>query len=66
VERNSKRRFGENNCENKASRPLAAREKKKRELVRELENPSLEASFSRAEAVFDRMTDQARRPVSEH
>ncbi len=65
VERNSKRRFGENNWENKASRPLAARENKKRELVRELENPSLEASFSRAEAVFDRMTDQARRPVSE-
>jgi hypothetical protein len=66
VERNSKRRFGENNWENKASRPLAARENKKRELVRELENPSLEASFSRAEAVFDRMTDQAHRPVSEH
>jgi hypothetical protein len=65
VERNSKRRFGGNNWENKASRPLAARENKKRELVRELENPSLEASFSRAEAVFDRMTDQARRPVSE-
>ena len=65
VERNSKRRFGENNWENKTSRPLAARENKKRELVRELENPSLEASFSRAEAVFDRMTDQARRPVSE-
>jgi hypothetical protein len=66
IERNSKRSFGESNWENKASRPLAARENKKRDLVHELENPRLESLMSRAEAVYDRLTDSTSRSASEH
>jgi len=55
VERNSKRRFGEEASENKASRPSAAREEMKRELSHELERPQLESLISRAEAVYHRL-----------
>ncbi|CAN5818427.1 hypothetical protein BH18ACT11_BH18ACT11_08270 [soil metagenome] len=65
VERNSKRRFGETQWVDKASRPLAARENKKRELGYELEDPRLGALVSRAEAVYDRLTNQARGPAPE-
>jgi hypothetical protein len=65
VEKNSKRKFGEKYWEDKASRPLAVRENKKRGLEYELENPKLEALISRAEAVYDRLTDQVHRPASE-
>ncbi len=63
VERNSKRRFGEAYWENKASRPLAAREETKRELAYELEKPELGRLISRAEAVYDRLTAPARGPA---
>lgn len=56
VERNSNRRFGEKGSENKASRPYAGREKIKRELAYELEEPRLGGLISRAEAVYDRLT----------
>jgi hypothetical protein len=56
VEKNSKRRFGEGSWEDKASRPLASRENKKRELAHELENPKFGRLISRAEAVYDRLT----------
>ena len=62
VERNSKRAFGETRWEDKASRPLAARQNKKRELAYELEDPKLGALISRAEAVYDRLTGRARSP----
>jgi hypothetical protein len=58
VERNSKRKFGETRWEDRASRPLAARENKKRGLEHELENPKLGDLISRAEAVYDRLTVQ--------
>lgn len=61
IEKNSKRRFGEESWEDKASRPLAKREDKKRELAHELENPRLGPLISRAEAVYDRIT-RARAP----
>jgi hypothetical protein len=61
VERNSKRKFGKTHWEDKASRPLAARENKKRELGYELEDPKLGALISRAEAVYDRLAGQTRR-----
>ncbi len=65
VERNSRRRFGEKSWENKASRPLAAREDKKRELEHKLETPKLRALISRAEAVYYRLTDSTNRSASE-
>lgn len=65
VEKNSKRKFGETHWENKASRPLAAREDKKRELESGLEDPGLRLLISRAEAVYDRLTGQASRPTPE-
>jgi hypothetical protein len=56
VERNSKRKFGEANWENKASRPVAAREETKRELERSLDDPETARLLSRAEALYGRMT----------
>ena len=56
VERNSKRKFGEAQWENKASRPVAAREETKRGLEHELENPESGRLLSRAEAVYERLT----------
>jgi hypothetical protein len=56
VERNSKRKFGDANWENKASRPVAAREKTKRGLEHELEKPEIQSLVARAEAVYERLT----------
>jgi hypothetical protein len=61
VEKNSRRKFGEDSWEDKASRPLARREDKKRELAQELENPRLGRLISRAGDVYDRLT-RARAP----
>jgi hypothetical protein len=65
VERNSKRRFGNAHWENKASRPVAAREEKKRGLERELEGPEAGRLLSRAESVYDRLTSPSRATVPE-
>jgi hypothetical protein len=56
VERNSKRKFGEAHWENKASRPVAAREETKRELELGLDAPEADRLLSRAEAVYERLT----------
>jgi predicted transcriptional regulator len=56
VERNSKRKFGEAHWENKASRPVAAREETKRELERGLNDSEAGHLLSRAEAVYERLT----------
>ena len=56
VERNSKRKFGEAHWENKASRPVAAREDTKRELERRLDDPEAGHLLSRAGAVYERLT----------
>jgi hypothetical protein len=56
VERNSKRKFGEAHWENKASRPVAAREGTKHELERGLDDPESRRLLSRAEAVYERLT----------
>jgi hypothetical protein len=61
VERNSKRAFGETRWEDKASRPIEARENKKRELGYGFDDPKLGALVSRAEAVYDRLAGQTRR-----
>jgi hypothetical protein len=60
VERNSKRKFGEAHWENKASRPVAAREDTKRELERGLDDPEAERLLSRADAVYERLTSSQR------
>ena len=56
VERNSKRKFGEAHWENKASRPVAARDETKHEMERDLEGPEVRRLLSRAEAVYERLT----------
>lgn len=66
IERNSRRRFGETLLENKASRPFAAREKLKRDVEYELEDPKRKELISRAETVYDRLTRQTRKPVPDH
>jgi len=63
VERNSKKAFGEASWEDKASRPVVAREKKKREVGYELENPKRRELISRAESVYERLTDPTRAPA---
>jgi hypothetical protein len=60
VERNSKRKFGDAHWENKASRPVAAREETKRELERELDDPEASRLLSRAESVYERLTSPRR------
>jgi hypothetical protein len=57
VERNSKRKFGDAHWENKASRPVAAREATKRELERELEKPEVRDLISRADRIYARLTN---------
>ena len=56
VERNSKRKFGEVNWENKTSRPVASRQESKRELERGLADPEAARLLSRAEDVYERLT----------
>src|SRR5215207_9929823 len=59
IEKNSRKRFGETSLENKVSRPFASREKLKREVGYELENPKRRDLISRAETVYDRLTRKA-------
>jgi hypothetical protein len=63
IEKNSRKRFGETSLENKVSRPFASREKLKREVGYELENPKRRDLISRAETVYDRLT---RKPAQDH
>ena len=63
IEKNSRKRFGEMSMENRASRPFASREKLKREVEYELENPKRRDLISRADAVYERL---ARRPAQDH
>jgi hypothetical protein len=56
IERNSRKRFGEMSLENKASRPFAARERLKRKVEYDLEDPKRRGLISRAETVYDRLT----------
>jgi hypothetical protein len=63
IEKNSRKRFGEMSMENRASRPFASREKLKREVEYELENPKRRDLISRADSVYERL---ARRPTQDH
>jgi hypothetical protein len=63
IEKNSRKRFGETSLENKVSRPFASREKLKREVGYELENPKRKVLISKAETVYDRLT---RKPAADH
>jgi hypothetical protein len=63
LERNSRKRFGETSWKNKVPRPFASREKLKREVGYELENPKRRDLISRAETVYDRLT---RKPAPDH
>jgi len=58
VERNAGKRFGETAVENKASRPFASREKLKREVAYELEDPKRRGLISRAETVYGRLAHE--------
>ena len=63
IEKNSRKRFGETSIENRASRPFASREKLKREVEYELENPNRRNLISRADSVYERL---ARGPTKDH
>jgi hypothetical protein len=63
IEKNTRKRFGETSLENKVSRPFASREKLKREVEYELEDPKRRDLISRAETVYERLT---RRPAQDH
>jgi hypothetical protein len=63
IEKNTRKRFGETSLENKVARPFASREKLKREVGYELENPKRRDLISRAEAVYERLT---RKPAQDH
>jgi hypothetical protein len=63
LERTSRKRFGETSWKNKVSRPFASREKLKREMGYELEDPKRRNLISRAETVYDRLT---RKPAQYH
>ena len=63
IEKNAKKRFGETSLENKVSRPFASREKLKREVGYELENPKRKHLISRAETVYERL---AGKPAQYH
>jgi hypothetical protein len=65
IERNSMKRFGETSLKNKASRPFAARERLKRQLGYELEDPKRRDLIARAETVYDRLTGPRREPAPE-
>ncbi|MDQ2671722.1 MAG: hypothetical protein M3Y38_02745 [Actinomycetota bacterium] len=63
IEENSRKRFGEASLGNKVSRPFASREKLKREVGYELEDPKRRDLISRAETVYERLT---RKPAQGH
>jgi len=63
IEINSRKRFRETSLENKVSRPFASREKLKREVGYELEDPKHRDLISRAETVYDRLTSK---PTQDH
>src|ERR687890_1879422 len=56
IEENTRKRFGEASLEHKVSHPFATREKLKREVGYELENPKRRDLISRAETVYGRLT----------
>lgn len=63
IEENSRKRFGEASLGNKVSRPFASREKLKREVGYELEDPKRRDLISRTETVYERLT---RKPAQGH
>src|SRR5215211_568613 len=63
IEKNSRKRFGEASWEDKASRPVVAREKKKRDVSYELDDQKRRDLISRAETVYDRLTHK---PAQDH
>jgi hypothetical protein len=63
IERNTRKRFGETSLEHKVSRPFASREKLKREVGYDLEDPKHRHLLSRTETVYDRLTSK---PTQDH
>jgi hypothetical protein len=63
IERNTRKRFGETSLEHKVSRPFASREKLKREVGYDLEDPNRRDLISRAETVYERLTSK---PTQDH
>ena len=56
MEKNSRKRYGEARWETKVSAPSDVKERMKREIVYELEDPRRERLIAGAEAIYDRMT----------
>ena len=64
METQARKKYGETLWERKVQRPAAVREKIKDEIEYDLENPRRKKLIARAEAVYDRLTNPTREPVS--
>lgn len=63
METHAREQYGETLWERKVQRPSGAREKIKRDIEYDLENPKREKLIARAEAVYDRLMNPTRRPA---
>jgi hypothetical protein len=65
MEKNSRKRYGEEYWETKVSAPSAVKERMKEEIGYDLEDPGRRGLISEAEALYDRLTSPTRRPAGE-
>jgi hypothetical protein len=63
METQARKQYGEELWERKVQRPSGVRERIKREIEYDLENPKRKGLIARAEAVYDRLTSPARKPA---
>jgi hypothetical protein len=64
METYARKKFGETLWERKVHRPSAVKQRMKYEIEYDLENPKRKELISRAEAVYDRLTNPMREPAS--
>ena len=64
MEAYARKKFGETLWESKVHRPSAVKQRSKDEIEYDLENPKRKKLIARADAVYDRLTNPTRKPVS--
>jgi hypothetical protein len=64
MEAYARKKFGETLWESKVHRPSAVKQRIKDEIEYDLENPKRKKLIARADAVYDRLTNPTRKPVS--
>ena len=63
MEAQARKKYGETLWERKVQRPATARERIKDEIEYDLDNPKRKKLIARAEAVYERLTNQMREPA---